>query len=55
LKTLLKIISIIGLILTLLPSLLVFYKRIEFNWHLNLMVLGMVLWFSTAPFWMKKA
>jgi len=54
LKTVLKIISFIGLILTLLPALLVFLKLIAFNWHLNLMMLGTMLWFGSAPFWMKK-
>jgi hypothetical protein len=53
-KMTLKLLSLVGLILTLLPSVLVFLKLIEFNNHLNLMILGTVLWFGTAPFWMKK-
>ncbi len=36
------------------PLVLVFLKLIEFNSHLNLMILGRVLWFVSAPFWMKK-
>ncbi|MCI0496308.1 hypothetical protein L0Z72_14975 [candidate division KSB1 bacterium] len=53
-KTTLKLLSLAGLILTLLPSVLVFLKLIEFNSHLNLMILGTILWFGSAPFWMKK-
>lgn len=53
-KTLLKILSAIGLILTLLPSFLVFAGVIEFDTHKLLMLIGTILWFATAPFWMNK-
>lgn len=53
-KTFLRIISIIGLILTILPSILVFANIIELATHKNIMLLGTVLWFFTAPIWMYK-
>ncbi|MFO7446671.1 MAG: hypothetical protein R6W90_09900 [Ignavibacteriaceae bacterium] len=53
-KKILMVISAIGLLLTLLPSVLVFTKTIEWEMHVNLMSIGTALWFLTAPFWMKK-
>jgi len=52
-KNILKIISLQGLLLTIVPSLLVFKGVIDLKLHYNLMIIGMVLWFETAPFWMK--
>ena len=49
-----KIVSIIGLILTILPSLLVFSQKLDFSMHKHFMLIGMLLWFTTAPFWKKK-
>lgn len=51
---LLKIVSITGLALTVVPSMLVFTDTITFDMHTNLMVVGMILWFATSPFWMKE-
>lgn len=53
-KTLLKLISLAGLLLTLLPSILVFNGIMEFGDHKNLMLVGTCLWFISAPFWMKE-
>jgi len=53
-NTILKIISFAGLCLTIIPSILVFTDRITFEMHTNLMVVGMILWFATSPFWMKE-
>jgi len=53
-KTILKLISLIGLILTLFPSFFVFLGVIELGPNKNLMILGTILWFITAPFWMNK-
>lgn len=53
-KTILKIISYIGLILTLFPSFLVFAGMIDFETNKNLMLIGTVLWFITAALWQKK-
>ncbi|MGV8090667.1 MAG: hypothetical protein AB2L24_02200 [Mangrovibacterium sp.] len=53
-KRLLIIISFMGLVLTILPSVLVFYAVISMRSHFYLMIAGMILWFATAPFWMKS-
>lgn len=50
----LKIVSFIGLALTVVPSYLVFKNVIEFQVHTLLMFIGMILWFATSPFWMKE-
>jgi hypothetical protein len=52
-KTVLKIISYLGLALTLLPCLLVFAGVIELATSKRIMVVGMLLWFGTAIFWIK--
>jgi len=53
-RTLLIILSVIGLMLTILPSVLVFNGIIEMKSHYMLMAIGMIVWFATAPFWMKS-
>lgn len=53
-KTLLKILSLAGLLLTITPSVLVFAQEISLDAHKTYMIFGMVLWFFTAPFWMKE-
>ncbi|MEN8192941.1 MAG: hypothetical protein ABFS12_08995 [Bacteroidota bacterium] len=53
-RPLLKIISLIGLLVTIIPSFLVFTGVITLDNNKLLMVLGTILWFSTAPFWMNK-
>jgi hypothetical protein len=53
-KSILKIISFVGLALTILPSILVFKGAIEMKAHFHLMAAGLLLWFVTAPFWMKN-
>lgn len=53
-KRVLQIISFIGLLLTIIPSTLVYAGKIEIQMHFTLMIVGMVLWFATAPFWMKS-
>ena len=52
--TLLKVGSIAGLGLTVLPSVLVFTGRLTWTTHAVLMAVGALLWFATAPFWMVK-
>ena len=54
-KMLLKIISFIGLLLTLIPSFLVFLKGIELETNKYLMLVGTLLWFGSSPFWMNKS
>jgi hypothetical protein len=53
-KLILKIISYLGLALTIIPSVLVFKGVIDLKTDFILMVVGIVLWFSTAPLWMKS-
>lgn len=53
-KVLLIIISIIGLGLTIIPSILVFSQSMSLESHKLLMLLGMILWFGTAPLWIKE-
>lgn len=50
----LKILSFTGLALTVIPAILVFTEAITFDMHTNLMVVGMLMWFATSPFWMKE-
>lgn len=52
-RKVLIVLSFIGLVLTIVPSVLVFKQFIAIETHFQLMVAGMVLWFATAPFWMK--
>jgi hypothetical protein len=54
-KMLLKIISFIGLLLTLIPSFFVFLNRIELETNKYLMLVGTLLWFGSSPFWMNKS
>ena len=51
-RTALKLISFTGLGLTVIPSFLVFAGRIAWGTHATLMLVGTVLWFASAPFWM---
>ncbi len=51
---LLKLLSYLGLALTLVPSLLVFYGLIELIAYKWLMLAGTLLWFVTAPFWINE-
>lgn len=48
------IMSYIGLALTIVPSILVFNQVISMELHFGLMIAGMVMWFVTAPFWMRS-
>ncbi|MBN1764283.1 MAG: hypothetical protein JW860_03420 [Sedimentisphaerales bacterium] len=54
LKKALKIVSFTGLVLSVVPAFLVFGGIITKQLYLEIMFLGMVLWFSTAIFWIKK-
>ncbi len=54
-KTLAALLSLAGLALTLVPSLLVFAGSIGWRAHVQLMFAGMVLWFVFAPLWMRPA
>lgn len=49
----LKILSFVGLALTVLPAFFVFAGMISWRSHAVLMSIGAVAWFCTAPFWMQ--
>jgi hypothetical protein len=53
-RTLLIIISFIGLGLTLIPSVLVLTGDVDIEQNKNLMMIGTILWFGTVVFWMNK-
>lgn len=53
-KVLLIIISIAGLLLTVVPSILVASQLITMELNHYLMTAGMVLWFLAAPGWINK-
>ena len=53
-KPILKIISYIALLATVLPSILVFTGTVELETHKWIMLIGMLVWFITAPFSIKK-
>lgn len=53
-KTFIKAVSLSGLALTIIPSVLVFTDVIDMDYHYWLMAIGMFLWFGSAPFWMKS-
>jgi hypothetical protein len=53
-KKVLIIVSYAGLAFTILPSILVLKGVLNLQNHFWLMSVGMVLWFATAPFWMKS-
>jgi hypothetical protein len=54
-KSLIKLISYIGLVLTLFPSFLVFTGNISFDSSKMLMLTGTIIWFVSAPGWMNKS
>lgn len=49
-----KIISALGLLLTIVPAFLVFGGRIAIEQHYTLMLIGTFVWFLSAPLWMLK-
>ena len=53
-KVFLKIVSLIGLLLTMIPPVLIFMGKIELDSTKILMAFGMVAWFVSAPFWINK-
>ena len=51
---LLKIISYVALIGTIIPSLLVFFGNLDIEVNKTIMTISMIVWFATAPFWINK-
>ena len=52
-KIILKFLSLAALGLTVIPAFLVTQGVLSWNTHSSLMLAGTILWFATAPFWMK--
>jgi hypothetical protein len=53
-NSILKLISFVGLLMTVVPSFLVFSGVILLDTHKWLMLLGTIIWFVSAPFWISK-
>lgn len=53
-RSILKIIALLGLILTIMPAIMVFLGFIGFATHKTLMVVGTLLWFLARPFTLEK-
>lgn len=54
-KSILKLVSYLGLALSLIPGLMVFTGRIELETSKNILIAGMLLWFLTAVFWIERS
>jgi uncharacterized protein YqgC (DUF456 family) len=46
--------ALIGLVLTIVPSVFVFLGNLSWGDHSQLMFIGMLLWFIFAPIGMKR-
>jgi hypothetical protein len=53
-RRILQTISFLGLAVSVLPAFLVFGAVVSKQTHAHLMLLGMLMWFGTATFWIKK-
>jgi hypothetical protein len=53
-KRVVMLCSLLGLALTVGPSMLVFAGRLTWAQHADAMLAGAVLWFGCAPFWLGK-
>ena len=50
----LKVISFIGLSLNIVPAVMVFNGMLQMEEYKLLMLIGTIMWFATAPFWINK-
>lgn len=53
-KSVLKIASVIGLVLSIVPPVLFFLGQIELDSMKLWMGIGMLAWMATAPFWINR-
>lgn len=53
-RKILVLISVAGLGLTVIPAFMVLNGTLAWESHSALMILGMILWFGSSPFWMGK-
>lgn len=52
-KTILRVISYLGLAITVVSPLLVWAGRLTMSTNYTVLAIGMVLWFGSAIFWIK--
>ena len=53
-KYILQVISFVGLALSIIPAFLFFGGILSKETYLHLLIIGMLMWFCTAVFWIKK-
>jgi hypothetical protein len=53
-KIILNVVAAIGLILTIVPSVLVAIGKLAWQTHANLMTAGMIVWFIAATWESRK-
>jgi hypothetical protein len=53
-RRVLKTVSYLGLAASIVPAFLLFGGVVSKGTYLWLMILGMVTWFGTATFWIKR-
>lgn len=53
-KNLLKIASLVGLVMTIVPPILFFLGKNDLGQMKLLMGVGMAIWFVSAPFWVNQ-
>jgi hypothetical protein len=53
-KRILQLVSLLGLLMTAGPAVLVFGGVLTWTQHTDAMFVGALLWFATAPFWMQE-
>ena len=53
-RRILQTISFLGLVVSVLPAFLVFGGVVSKQTHAHLMVVGMLMWFGTATFWIRR-
>ena len=46
--------SLVGFCLTVVPSFFVFYEKLPWRTHSQLMFAGMIIWFVFTPMWMNR-
>jgi hypothetical protein len=53
-KHILQVISFAGLALSIIPAFLVYGRMLSMEIYMQLLNVGMLMWFGTAFFWIKK-
>ena len=53
-KNLLKLVSFLGLLMSIVPPILLFLGQMEMDSMKLWMGIGMISWMGTAPFWINQ-